>query len=215
MKKYFYKIVELGILILLFPILVNANIVCKDGTISDSCVDCHRGCCSHHVGCSNNTSSSTSTSNETNTNNNSSSEKTNSNNNNNTNNNVVEKPIIVEEPKSSDATLKEVTIDDEKIDIAGEMSYTTNNENVSINAIANDNKAKVDYVESAKLVIGDNIINIKVTAENGKIKEYKLNIIREKILSNNKNINIKVNGEEVTFNKYKTEPIICLIMRIK
>lgn len=30
---------------------VFANIMCNDGTISPSCGDCHRGCCSHHGGC--------------------------------------------------------------------------------------------------------------------------------------------------------------------
>jgi len=39
------------IIILLVPISVSANIMCKDGTTSPSCLDCHRGCCSHHGGC--------------------------------------------------------------------------------------------------------------------------------------------------------------------
>ena len=28
------------------------NITCNDGTISPTCKDCHRGCCSWHGGCS-------------------------------------------------------------------------------------------------------------------------------------------------------------------
>lgn len=195
MKKCFYRIVEFVLLMMFLPIVVNANIVCNDGTISPSCGDCHKGCCSSHGGCSNSSSSS------------SSSESTNSNNNNYTNNNVIETPAIVEPPKSSDATLQELTIDDKKIDISNDMSYATTNETVSINAIANDDKAKVDYDKNPDLVIGDNLLSIKVTAENGKVKEYKLNITREKILSNNTNIKIKVNDEEVTFNEFKSEPI--------
>ena len=205
MKKCFYKVVEFVILMMFVPIVVNANIVCNDGTTSKSCMDCHKGCCSSHGGCSNSTFSSSSTNVETNTNNSSSSENTNGSNN--TNNNVIETPAIVEPPKSSDATLKEITIDDKKIDISNDMSYATTNETVSINAIANDDKAKVDYDKNPDLVIGDNLLSIKVTAENGKVKEYKLNITREKILSNNTNIKIKVNDEEVTFNEYKSEPI--------
>lgn len=204
MKTYFYKVIEFVILIMLLPIVVNANIVCNDGTISPICGDCHKGCCSSHGGCSNSSSSSNSTNVETNTNNSSSSESTNSNSN--TTNNVVETSTIVEQPKSSDATLKEITVDYEKINISNNMSYTTTNESVSINAVANDYKAKVDYDKNPELVIGDNIINIKVTAENGKVKEYKLTIIREKILSNNTNIKIKVDDEEITFNEYKSEP---------
>lgn len=34
-------------------LILRGNIVCKDGTISPSCKDCHQGCCSHHGGCSN------------------------------------------------------------------------------------------------------------------------------------------------------------------
>lgn len=46
------KVVKLIILfIVLVPTVVNANIRCNDGTISPSCGDCHRGCCSHHGGC--------------------------------------------------------------------------------------------------------------------------------------------------------------------
>ena len=82
MKKSFYRIVEFVLLMMFLPIVVNANIVCNDGTISPSCGDCHKGCCSSHGGCSNSSSSSSSTNVETNTNNSSSSESTNSNNNN-------------------------------------------------------------------------------------------------------------------------------------
>lgn len=36
------------------PTMVNANIVCNDGTVSPTCTDCHRGCCSRHGGCTDN-----------------------------------------------------------------------------------------------------------------------------------------------------------------
>lgn len=49
-KKIYYFLIILAVV---FPISVNANIVCNDGTISPSCVDCHKGCCSNHGGCSN------------------------------------------------------------------------------------------------------------------------------------------------------------------
>ena len=55
--------------------LVSANIVCNDGTVSPTCTDCHRGCCSHHNGCSssgsytnNSYNNNTTTSNHTNDN---------------------------------------------------------------------------------------------------------------------------------------------------
>ena len=42
------------ILILFSFLIVNANIICNDGSVSKSCKTCHRGCCSRHGGCSNN-----------------------------------------------------------------------------------------------------------------------------------------------------------------
>jgi len=42
------------ILILFSFLIVNANIICNDGTVSKTCRTCHKGCCSKHGGCSNN-----------------------------------------------------------------------------------------------------------------------------------------------------------------
>ena len=50
--------------------------------------------------------------------------------------------------------------------------------------------------------MGNNIVNIKVTNGNSNTK-YVLIIVREKSLSNNKNIVIKIDGEEVNFDNYK------------
>ena len=47
------------ILILFSFLIVNANIICNDGSVSKSCKTCHRGCCSRHGGCSNNVQRST------------------------------------------------------------------------------------------------------------------------------------------------------------
>lgn len=55
MKKK--MIILVIILLLIFPISINANIICNDGTISNSCQDCHKGCCSRHGGCTNNPNS--------------------------------------------------------------------------------------------------------------------------------------------------------------
>ena len=51
MKKIMLAVI---ITFLLLPIIVKANIRCNDGTISPSCGDCYRGCCSRHGGCSSN-----------------------------------------------------------------------------------------------------------------------------------------------------------------
>ena len=50
------KIVKYSIIIcfIFIPMAVKANIVCNDGTVSSSCGECHRGCCSRHGGCTDN-----------------------------------------------------------------------------------------------------------------------------------------------------------------
>lgn len=202
MKKISYCIISIFVLLMIFlPTGVNANIVCNDGTVSSSCSDCHRGCCSHHGGCSSSASSRSSGSGGTINN------YSNNNGSSGSSNYATQRPIIKEEPKSNDVSLKKVTIDYENIDISDSMSYSTTKESASIYVVANDDKATTEYNSSVELTIGDNIIDIKVTAENGDVKEYKLNIIREKVLSNNKNIKITIDGEEVVFDSFKSEII--------
>ena len=50
MKKV---LLVLNLLVLFLPMTVKANIVCNDGTLSKSCLNCHSGCCSGHGGCTN------------------------------------------------------------------------------------------------------------------------------------------------------------------
>lgn len=196
MKKVFYSIFIIFVLVMFFlPTIVNANIICNDGTVSPSCVDCHRGCCSHHGGCSSRSGTSSSSSRSS-----SSSSKTKS-----STNNVTQQSPIKKEPKSSDVSLKKVTIDSENIDISDSMSYKTANKNVHIFVTANDDKAITEYKSNAELVVGNNVINIKVIAENGNFKNYKLNIIKENTLSNNKNIKIMIDDKEVNFKSFKSE----------
>lgn len=52
MNKNVCKKIFLIICMFIFPVFVNAGIVCNDGTVSRTCNDCHRGCCSRHGGCS-------------------------------------------------------------------------------------------------------------------------------------------------------------------
>ena len=189
MKKFISYVIVM-LIIISFPIIANANIICNDGTVSKSCNDCHQGCCSKHGGCSSGGSNSGiggsgSTGSSSN----------------------KKPPVTITEPKSDDTSLKEVKIDDEKIEILSNMFYTTLKENVIINVIANDSKAKIEYNKNPELVIGENLIDIKVTAESGKTQTYKINITREKILSDNKNIKIFVNDEEVIFYSFRSDVI--------
>ena len=109
--------------------------------------------------------------------------------------------------KSNDTSLKKVNVDEEDILIVDNMVYVTTKESVMILVATNDSKAILNYEKNPDLTIGENVINIKVTAENGNVKNYKLSITREKILSANKNIKIFVDGKEVTFNSFKSDII--------
>lgn len=54
-----------------------------------------------------------------------------------------------------------------------------NVETIDISAIAIDKNATIEGIGSQKLVVGNNTITIKVTAENGKTRDYTIDIIRE------------------------------------
>ncbi len=113
-------------------------------------------------------------------------------------NQVTEPPPV---PKSSDNTLKAVSIEGENIEVAEEMFYNTKNEEIKISTQTNDAKASV-YVDNSSLEIGKNTIAIKVKAENGDIKTYSLIVTREK-LSSNTNIKIMAYGEEISLSSQK------------
>lgn len=106
-------------------------------------------------------------------------------------------------PKSSDNTLKLVTIDGESIEVADNMSYKTKKEKIEILVETNDSKATYD-INNSSLIVGKNTINIKVTAENGDVKNYSLLVDREK-LSSNTNIKIIVADEKITFSLGKAK----------
>lgn len=84
--------------------------------------------------------------------------------------------------KSKETSLKIVKVDDHEILIAEEMVYETSKKNIELNIEATDSKAKVEF-QKQELSIGENEIVIKVTAEAGNSKEYKLIITRKEIQS--------------------------------
>lgn len=84
--------------------------------------------------------------------------------------------------KSKDTSLKIVKADDNEILIVEDMVYETSKKNIELNIEATDSKAKVEF-QNQELLIGENEILIKVTAEAGNSKEYKLIITRKEIQS--------------------------------
>lgn len=119
----------------------------------------------------------------------------------NNNQNIDDKTVAI--PQSSDSSLKEITIDNETIDIKETMEYKTTKEKVILNIIANNENAKVEYEKINNLELGNNIVNIKVTAIDGSITKYVLIIVREKALDNNTDIQVKIDNEIIEFNDYK------------
>ena len=105
--------------------------------------------------------------------------------------------FTISTPKSSDNTLKTVTVDGKNIEISNQMNYKTKNEKINILVETNDSRASYN-IDDQTLNVGVNIINIKVTAENGDVKNYKLVVNREK-LSSNTNIKIVVDDNEINF----------------
>lgn len=65
MKKRLIRFLVL--LVVFIPFNAKANITCNDGTISKTCGDCHRGCCSRHGGCTDNPNSGSYSLSESNT----------------------------------------------------------------------------------------------------------------------------------------------------
>ena len=109
--------------------------------------------------------------------------------------------------KSSDNTLKSIKIDNENINISETMTYKTNQEIVSIEAIPNNDKATLEYNQQVDLLMGNNEVIIVVVAENGNKKEYKINIIRERELSDNTNIIVKVDGTQIIFLQFENNDL--------
>ncbi|MCI9433953.1 MAG: cadherin-like beta sandwich domain-containing protein [Bacilli bacterium] len=121
---------------------------------------------------------------------------------NNTNSsNIDDKTVAI--PQNSDSSLKEIIIGNEKIDIKETMEYKTTKEKIALNIIANNEKAKVEYNKIDNLELGNNIVNIKVTAIDGNITKYVLIIVRERALDTNTGIEVKIAGETVEFADYK------------
>ncbi|MBR3661376.1 MAG: cadherin-like beta sandwich domain-containing protein [Bacilli bacterium] len=97
--------------------------------------------------------------------------------------------------QSNDATLKSLKIEGVDFDFKSDkLEYDLSVEykitKVKINAVKNNDKANLDYSENVTLKTGTNLVEIKVTAEDGTVKTYKLNITREEEIPIVKDITI-------------------------
>ena len=102
-----------------------------------------------------------------------------------------------------DSSLKEILLDGKQIEIKDTMEYKTTKEEIDLKITATDDKSKVEYNTFDKLELGNNIVNIKVTALDNSVTKYVLIIVREKELNNDTSVEIKINDEKIEFNDYK------------
>ena len=88
------------------------------------------------------------------------------------------------------------------------MNYTTTDDIIKLDILPNDLYAKIQSKEIYNLELGNNEITIDVLAEdNQTTKKYILNLVREKIISNNTDIIMSINNNKVNFNNYESETI--------
>ena len=94
------------------------------------------------------------------------------------NGDIGEYKLIVLKNKK-DTSIKEIRINRDLIEISDNMSYETCSKTLNIDVTPTNPEAKVtnDYTE---LIEGNNIITIKVTADNGDESEYKINVLLKK-----------------------------------
>lgn len=119
--------------------------------------------------------------------------------------------LVINRPdeRDSDNTLKSLKINGKEVNIDKdttkyEISLTNEELKTEIEAIANSSKAKVDY-KDIDLLNGNNDVLIKVVAENGKEREYHINIIKSE--KNEKTIifeKMEIVGYEIDFSKEKS-----------
>ena len=110
-----------------------------------------------------------------------------------------------EKKKSNDITLKSLSLSVGNIDFKSDtflysVSVPYDIENISVEAIASSDKAIIEIQKPDVLVVGENIIKIIVTAEDGTRGTYVIIVTREKQLSHDASINnIIIKGYKIDF----------------
>lgn len=109
--------------------------------------------------------------------------------------------------KNKDATLKSLMINGEKIKLEKDKFYydlEVENEVVSLDIEANKNHelSKIEIKKPEELIVGENVVTIKITAEDGTECTYVINVFRKKVLSSNNLIqSLMIKGYDLNFSK--------------
>ena len=104
--------------------------------------------------------------------------------------------------KSSDATLKSITLENGSIDFSPNTTkYTVNVDktvtSLGLKAVANSSKAKVVITGDENFKTGVNLVTITVTAENGATKIYEITVIKSRYGSGPL-LDLKVKGYDLS-----------------
>lgn len=109
--------------------------------------------------------------------------------------------------RSSNNNLKNITISEGTLVFNKDITeYKTtvpyDTKNISVTGTLEDTKAKLEVIGDNTLKVGKNTFILKVTAENGSIKEYKIIVTRlekEKIITSDKISVLEIEGHEINF----------------
>lgn len=112
-----------------------------------------------------------------------------------------------EEKKSNDVTIKSLKVNGKSVNLDDNMVVETTKKKLDLDVITNSNKAKVDY-DKKELVIGENEITIKVTAEDGTEKEYKLIVKRIEGQGTATFIELSIGTYDIEFDNYKASILL-------
>ena len=98
---------------------------------------------------------------------------------------TVTEPEVVEVPKSNNTNLSSIELSDGTIEFNKDvLEYKIKVKNkvnkITVNALAEDEKATIDGIGEHDLKVGLNELKITVKAEDGSVKEYVLKVTREK-----------------------------------
>ena len=116
--------------------------------------------------------------------------------------------VTRKDDRSGDNTLKEIKLPTGTVGVSNdkdsyEVKVPYENEDITIDAISNNSKAKMEIKGDKKLKVGENVFEIVVTAENGEVKTYKLTVVRQeenvKLSSDNKLKDLTIDGYKLDF----------------
>lgn len=125
------------------------------------------------------------------------------------NNSTNNEPVKEESKKSNNTNLSELKLsegtlvfDKEKTEYKVTVAY--NIEKIEVTTKTEDEKAKFEITGNEELKVGENIISIKVTAEDDSEKEYKIIVIRKEenanLSSNSKLRSLTIKDYSINFN---------------